>query len=337
MLKLGIVSPVHIARSARRFGGPKNVSALILEELGRAPGSGDEAYDAVVANLRMPNGTWKFTCRGRFAELDHLVMDLLGARFSPGAHLSVMDLAASTGVTSVEFYRVLGERFLVEFLASDLYRDLYAVRSGRMWTGVFTAEGEDVQHVVGNFVLPGQPPESWAYPVNRGLRAACRRLFAPSARAALARAPLARLGPFETVRVDAFEICRLPLLSGACLALVRKGEGFRFEVRDVSQPLPERGHVVRAMNILTREHFDDTQRAHIIRNCIAATLPGGLLVLGWSRWDNPTHVEATVYEVAADGLERLASLNGGSEIDRFVETTVPVRNGARHKRAGIAV
>ncbi len=333
MLRLGIVSPAGLHRHSMRFGARRHVSALILEQLFEAPQWGATAYDSVVEQLRMPNGTWKFTCRGRFAALDQLVLGLLGERFARGTRLSVMDLAASTGVTSAEFYRVLRERYPVDFVASDLYRDAYAVRRGP-WAGVYTAAGEDLQHVLWRFVLPGQLAESWVYAGNRALRAACRRFCSPGARTALARAPLDRLAPFEAVRVGSLEIRRLPLLSGECLALVARHDDFRFEVRDLCQPLPGRATVVRAMNILTREHFDDATRARIIRHAIAATLPGGLLVLGWSPWDDPTRVEASVYEVEREGLERLASVNGGSEIDRFVESMIPV--GDRNP-AGIAV
>jgi chemotaxis methyl-accepting protein methylase len=329
MLRLGIVDRSALVRPTTRFGARRHVSALLLHQLSGMPESDEAAYDGVVEQLPMPNGTWKFTCRGRFAGLDRLVLDLLAARAARGARISVIDLAASTGVTSVELYRLLRERYAVSFLASDLYRDLYAVRRRGAWVGMFTATGDDVQHVVWRFVLPGQLTESWAYPANRVLRAACRRLLAPRARAVLGRAPLSRLGPFETVRVDGFEIRRLPLLSGACLALATGDENFRFEVHDVCQPLPERATVVRAMNILTREHFDDDTRARIVRHCMEATLPGGLLVLGWSPWQDPAQVEASIYEVTGDGLERLASVNGGSEIDRFVESIVPTRGGRR--------
>jgi hypothetical protein len=325
VLKLGIVSPGGLRRPTTLFGPRKHVSALILEQLFAAPDLGVTAYDRVVEQLRMPNGTWKFTCGGRFAVLDRLLLDLLAERFSRGARLSVMELAASTGVTSVELYRVLRERYLVDFLASDLYRDLYAVRRGP-WAGVYTAGGDDVQQILWRFVFPGQVAESWAYAGNRLLRGACRWLVAPQARAALARAPLVGLAPFERVRVGAFEIQRLPVLSGECLALASRSRDFRFEVRDVCQPLPERATLVRAMNILTREHFDDATRARIVHHLTAATLAGGLLVLGWSPWDDPTRVEASVYQVAREGLERVATVNGGSEIDRFVESITLVRN-----------
>ena len=214
---------------------------------------------------------------------------------------------------------------MVDFLASDLYRDLYAVRRGS-WTGVYTAGGDEVQQILWRFVLPGQGAESWVYAGNRLLRRACRWLVAPRARAALARAPLAGLAPFQRTRVEAFEIQRVPVLSGECLALASQSPDFRFEVQDVCQPLPERATLVRAMNILTREHFDDATRERILRNLTAATLPGGLLVLGWSPWADPTRVEASVYRVAREGLERLATLNGGSEIDRFVKSIMPVRS-----------
>ena len=188
MLRFGIVRRQGLAHPTTWFGARKHVSALILDELAETPESDEAAYDTVVEQLPMPNGTWKFTCRGRFASLDRLVLDLLAPRVPRGGRLSVIDLAASTGVTSVELYRVLRERYQVRFLASDLYRDLYAVRRSGAWVGVFTAMGDDVQHIVWRFVLPGQLAESWAYPGNRALRAACRRLLTPRARAVLRRA-----------------------------------------------------------------------------------------------------------------------------------------------------
>lgn len=325
MLKPGIVTSAGLRRSKQWFGTKRHVSIAVLAELAKDPVEGGELYDRAVAQVRMPNGIWKRTGRGRLSDLDALVLAILRKHVPPASKLIVLDLAASTGVTSVELFRVLDGHFAVDFTASDLYRDLFAVRSiDWSWTGIFDGLGGEVQHVVGPFVLPAQTQESAAYPINRLLKRLSRRWFLAAARSALARVPLGDLEPFQPHRIDEFEVSKLPLVSSDCLRMARHDPRFRFEVCDIMRPLPRRAHLIRAMNILTRDHFADDQRASALRNLIDASLPNGLLVLGWSPALDSNAVQATVYGVVEGGLTRVGSVNGGSEIDRLVERMVPV-------------
>jgi len=113
-------------------------------------------------------------------------------------------------------------------------------------------------------------------------------------------------------------------LTEEVLREVAAGAGFAFEEWNLLEPLPERAHIVRAMNILTRDHFSDRERARAILHCIEAVLPGGLFVVGACPLATPTVVEGSVYVVHEGQLVRLASLNGGSEIDDIVARTYPV-------------
>jgi hypothetical protein len=325
MLKPGIVSSVTLRRFPSWFGSMRHVSFLLLAELAKDPTRNVDLYDRVVAQARMPNGVWKRTGKGRLAEVDALALEVLSRRVPAGSQLTVFDVAASTGVTSVEFFERLAPGFAVEFVASDLYRDLFAVQSPRWpWTGIFDTFRQEVQHVVGPFVLPAQTQESLAYPVNRVLKRLCRAWFVTAAQSILARADIATLEPFAIRRIDDYEVTKLTLLSSDCLRMVREDPRFRFEVWDILQPLPGCAHIIRAMNILSRDQFPDDLRARAIHNLIDASLPHGLLILGWSPSLDSNVVQATVYEVANRALRRLASINGGSEIDRFVESLVPV-------------
>lgn len=317
MLKLGVVDRRGIHRPRTLLGRRRSVSFLLLRELADDPAVAADEYDRLAGHACMPNGVWKLTHHGRLRLLDEAVLGVLRAHHGGRERLTVCDLAASTGATSVDFFRALAAEFDVRFVASDLYRDLIAVRRGRTCV-VFDGFGAPVQYLLGPLVMPESPAESPLYPVNRIAKALVRRRFAPAARAALARADLARLGAFESTTSDGFEIVRLPMLTRETLATLRAGTGFAFEEWNIFEPLPLRGHVVRAMNILTPEHFSDERRVTAIRNCVAATLPGGLFVVGSSPSAGADSVQASIYVVEGERLTRVAALNGGSEIDALI-------------------
>lgn len=319
MLKLGVVDRSKVREPRTLLGRRRNVSLLLLRELALDAAVDPDEYDRLAGHARMPNGVWKLTHHGRLRHLDTAVIDELSRRYPPGAPLVVCDVAASTGATSVDFFRALKGRYDTRFIASDLYRDLVAVRS-RRWplAVVFDGSGREVQYLAGKLVLPESPPESAAYPVNHAAKALVRRCFVPAARVAVSKVPLAGLAPFEMLDSGDYQIIKLPMLTKDALAAIAAGDGFAFEEWNIFESLPTRAHVVRAMNILTPEHFPDEMRATAIRNCVAATLPGGLFVIGSSPSPNPSDVKATIYGVEPGQLTRVASLNGGSEVDAIV-------------------
>ena len=317
MIKLGVTDRRGLARPTTLLGRRRHVSLLLLEDLASAEDVSPQLYDSLVGLMPMPSGVWKLTWRGRMATLDAMVLDLLRDRFGRGTALSVNDVAASTGITSVEFLRALKAAFTVELVASDLYRDVIAVEGpGRPRLAVvFDERGRAVQYVWGRLVLPAGIDESAAYPVNRLLRRWIRRRVEPRARAALARTDVGSLAAFGPVETDGHRVVRLPMLAYEALRAIRDDPGFRFEIWDVLQPLPRRAHVVRAMNILTADHLAASERERALRHCVEAVLPGGLFVVGWNPMASPDAVRASVYEVQGDRLSLLAVLNGGSDVD----------------------
>jgi len=326
MFKLGVVHPAGLRSPSTLLGRDRYASFLLLCDLAKQPDVDPSDYDKLVGFAPMPNGVWKQTRRGRMQLVDRAVLALLRDWLNRGTNVAVADLAASTGVTSVELYDLLRKEFDVRFVASDLYRDLIAVRS-RRWsaTVVFDPEGRPVQYIAGRLVLPAQLSESALYPINRAAKAILTRWFVPAARNALKRLDIQTLRDFEASRVDDFDVIRLPMLSKDTLEAVRADRGFGFEVWDILEPLPMTAHVVRAMNILTRDHFSNASRVRALRNCVDAVLPGGLFVVGWSPTLDPAAVEATIYRVVDGGLTELIQFNGGSEIDEIIASTFPIR------------
>lgn len=320
MIKLGVTSPAGLEQPFTQLGRRKHASLLLLRDLARRPPADLRSYDRIVERVLMPNGTWRETHAGRFLLLDRVLIDVLRERLPGVQRLTVTDVGASNGTTSLELYtRLRGIFPQVDFLATDLCRDAFAVAPADWhWAAIFEPGGELLQIVFGSLVLPGQGRESLAYPVNHLLRAAARLSLVPRARAVLRRMPTG-LQDFECRRVGRWQVIKIPLLSHRCWERTRLDPDFRFDVHDVLRPLPRPAHLVRAMNVLTRVYFDDQTLARAIGNCLRAVHEnGGILVTGRSPSADPQEVHATVFARVPGGLEVVSRLNGGCEEEALV-------------------
>jgi hypothetical protein len=319
MLKLGITTTRALRRARRWLGRERHASFLLLESLAREECRDPATYDTLVARVRMPNGTWRQTTAGRLRLVDDALMGALRRTHPRGCALSVLDLGASTGVTSVDLYETLAQSWNVAFTASDLYRDAFAISAPRQhWSIVLDAAGEILQHVLGPFVLPGQLDESRAYPVNHALKRWSERVLVPRARRALMLDTQAQTRDYFTAaEVDDLAVRRLPFFSWRCLELVRRGPRFRFVTHDVTEPAPVQATIVRAVNIITSEYFDLCTATRAIGHALRAVEPGGYLVAGQSRGLDPTAMRATVFRVRS-AAEIVARVGGGYEFEEVV-------------------
>ena len=145
--------------------------------------------------IRLPNGIWKDTRQGRFGRLDVEALEVITETHPRGTILEVNDLGVSSGSTSVEFYRVLHSAFMPTFVATDLWRDAFVIRNLKWgWITILDSAGNELQHVIGPFVLPGQGTELAIYPIDQVLRWLARRIELPRARAELERSEGTRCG-----------------------------------------------------------------------------------------------------------------------------------------------
>jgi hypothetical protein len=320
VFKLGIVRTEELERPRSRLGGRRFASLLLLRHL-RGRGARDVArYNGILRLLQMANGTWKDTIRGRFARLDRELLEVVTASHPPGSRLIVSDLAVASGITSVDFDQLLRSVFEVDFVATDLWRDAFAVSFGSPGgTVVLDSDGAGLQFILGRFVLPGYAPERMIYPVNRALRWWARRTLLPRAQAVLRGVDRTALHALETRMENGFELTRIPLISAECLDRLATCPGFRFVVADILQPLERPSDLIRAMNIVTRDHLPEADLRTAIRNCLVALRPRGVLILGRSPNDNPEDVIATLYQEENGELRVARRLNAGYEAEDLVE------------------
>lgn len=315
MLKPGIVTVDALRRPAAPHGRSRHASFLLLSDLAAHGCDDPSLYDRIIERVKLPNGIWKQTATGRLRDVDAMLMQVLKDTWTP-TPLTVLDLAVSTAVTSVELYETLRRHYDVRFVASDFFADLYAVRPlHRRWAIVMDQSGAVLQHVIGPFVLPGHITESAAYPVNRALKQISENWFAPRARTALDQVRQRDLPYFHAETVGELEVIRLPLLSYRCLDLMEHDPHFRFEALDILQPIPRSAFVVRAMNIITPDHFDPPTAERALLNCARAVEPGGILIIGRSDATEAGQEHVTFYRVADGRLTPLARLHDGCEIE----------------------
>lgn len=265
-----------------------------------------ELEDRFFCSLKLANGTYKQTCRGRLNDLDEFVEGLL-PRERP---LRLMDVAVSSGVTTAEWARRL-ERAGVEFqmTAGDAALKAFHLSIGRGPGVLLDADGHALQlGLRGRAVsTPIGPRVFLRNPFSITLARAAARLFFPSLRAALVRDPSrARAGLFGV------ELRPLDLVSRSLAECAN--------VRVVEDDVRSCGgfgrsfHVVRAANILNRTYFDEASLSAILSNLRARLLPGGLLVV--CRTDERGVNRATVFALdPLGGFEVAGRLNGGADVE----------------------
>ncbi len=323
MYKLGIVTYDGLDHPPTWLGKKKRASALLLQEMTQRSPVDPKKYDNIIKCIATPNGTWKDTKRGRFTVLDSIILEDLKNIHNTTKSLIVMDLAVSSGVTSVEFYKLLRSAFSVDFIATDLWYEAISIKSPQYgWIVVLYSDGNELQYVVGPFVLPGQGRESLFYPINIALRQLCRWMTLPKAQAILKKYNSSEFSYFQTSMVDGYEVTKLCLLAHECMELAKSSRYFRFEVSNIMEPFAYRADVIRAMNILTPTYFYDTQLQQGIRNCLNVLNREGVLVLGQSITDESDDIKATIFRRKDRGLDIIRQVNSGCGIEHLVDDVV---------------
>lgn len=267
-----------------------------------------ELEDRFFCSLKLSNGTYKRTGRGRLSDLDEFVERLLPL-VRP---LRVMDVAVSSGVTTAEWAQRLEESG-VEFqmTAGDSALKAFHLSLGRGLGVLLDACGHALQLDLRDRAVhtPIGPRAFLRNPFSITLVRAAARLFFPSLRAALLRDPSRVSAGLFGVELRALDLMSRSLAGRANVRVVEDdvltcGEFVR------------NFHVVRAANILNQTYFDDAKLSTILSNLRSRLLPGGLLVV--CRTDARGVNRATVFALGTLGRFEVAGrLNGGADVERL--------------------
>jgi hypothetical protein len=265
-----------------------------------------EALESVFfMSVGLPNGTWKTTSHHRLDDLNALVLQHLPAH----RPLEVMDVACSSGVSSVEWLESLQAAGVdCRMTAGDASVNAFVLSISRNLHALVDRRGCTMQYEIGGI----------------GLQVPLRKRKIP------------RYG-LQVLLIKALAKLLAPTLSDPQLAARGAKWGMRWRpVKLVSPSIRRRRHievveddilvnrgyarcfdVVRAANILNLDYFDTRTLARMVLNLRERLRDGGRLVICRTSHQNVNH--GTIFGLdAARNLRVLARINNGSEIESLV-------------------
>lgn len=284
------------------------------------PASPDEVkrFEEISQLLLLPGKIFRTTYRGRFAQVDPVLDQVLGRLFAPSTPLLVYDWGASNCLTSAEWARTLFARFSnAQLVASDICLDLVEATRGKPGESWIYESGSGVllQYLRGPFVVPYLWQDSPVFLVNRFWRWYGRR-----AGFSWNNIPPAFLsGSVENTAVNGWNLTRIPLAHPEARELALADTRFRMERHSIFDPAARPGHAVRTMNILNRQYFDAAQLEQSIAAVWRSLIPGGLWIVGRTT-GTTDQGEQKVNQVsflrkAAETFELVERIGPGSEIE----------------------
>jgi len=330
LYKHGITAPgpaaerALAAEAAHRGWWP--FAYTLLESIGRDYREADEPLlERLYQSMAAGEGVFKITRRNRFRDLDERLAQELTGRFPGEDPLIVHDMAASSGITSLDLFRRLSRDRVVTVHATDYFDALWmADLPGERWTVVFDVDRHPLQVVGSGFVISCRQPPPLRYPVNRVLQTWLMKQVVPRAQARLdsGAEPDRPRGSGMVAGVR-----RVPLFHPECVIEARAERGFHLGRHDLFQPNPHPCQVVRILNALTPAHFSPERVTAGIRAGATNLARGGLLILGRSPEDDDSRTRATAFEWTGETLATVWELNGGYEWPELV----PFRQGPRRE------
>ena len=233
------------------------------------------------SRVMLPNGTIKTTSEHRLDDLNELALPHIKALpFSP---LRICDVAASSGVSSAEWYdQLLSSGLDFQMYATDLTTTAIHLKNG--W-----AEGLFDEHMRPLHLSAfgrGMPPKA-DFP--RGL---------------------------VTAAISAYLKLTVRQRSTVSLMSKRLSPSVQVECDDITQPSILYGfHVLRAANILHYEYFSKEQLASIIANLKCRLVEGGLFIACRTMKDGSNH--GAIFRHEAMRLSLIAMIGSGLEIENL--------------------
>ena len=233
----------------------------------------------------MPGGpfTSKTTRPNRFLDLDTAIIS--ATRWLPiDKEVTVHDMAASDGITSLELFNRLSHERPVRLTASDYYDEICAARKGIFWV-FFDKDQVVLQVALGAIALRSQRANEFL-----------ARLLSPS---------VTKLTSVSLFHPDVMARTKID----NCFVATRD---------NFFSPSPTQYDVVRVMNALGERNFPRVQIERALRAVAKTVVDGGLLVLGRSADELDGGAQATIFQRRENMFGAVSDMRGGYELRDFV-------------------
>jgi hypothetical protein len=287
--------------------------ALLAREGGGDAHRREAIEDNFFRRLGLPGGVTKCTRRGRLADLDALVAEHLPC----GRRLELMDVAVSSGVTTLDWAASLRRAgFDFGLVAGDATPAAWLLSLGRRVEVLVDGAGRPLQYDLYGLairsaatgplaMLPwlGRLLTRFALAWDGDLRRSLAAGREVRGRRPLRSQRVALVVP-ELLADPAIELVEDDLLAWA------------------ADPLAGRFDVVRAANLLNRGYFDEDALRRMLARLVARLKPGSLLAVCRTEEGGSNH--ATVFRRGEEGLEPIARLGCGSEVEELAASLSPI-------------
>lgn len=268
------------------------------------------------SSIRLKNGTYKFTYPHRLDDLNDLV-----SRFLPmNRPLKIMDVAVSSGVSTLEWMNHLGQAGIEHHMtAGDLTVKAFLISVGKHLRVLLDSTGYPLQFDVRGKAIPNPPGKRnlvrYFLPL-LSIKTALR-VCLPSIRESAAKIEdeqsVSRLG----INCRSITLVSPRLARPANLTIIED---------DIlgNEGLQNAFHLLRAANILNRCYFDDRTLVEILNRLRSRLMPAGLFVVCRTNERGENH--GTVFALNEDGrFEVRARIGDGSEIEDLILGLQPLK------------
>jgi hypothetical protein len=246
-------------------------------------------------------GAYKRTYSDRFEAFDYEANKLIQSSFASDSLLRLHDLGVSDGRTACDYYQKLATIYpQLEYLASDYDSQVQVYEQGK-YRLTFSEQGIPLELVAPPFVFSLVKPVSWKrYPLYRLVLAYYTKRCLPDLLRESAANPEKRH--------------KISLFGYPAQQLAATKTNFHLLTYNILDPFTHAAglHVVRAMNVLNRSYFNESERQQVIGNIHASLLEGGLLVSG-SNQEADSPVDGGVYRRTARSFQAIESFGAGHQ------------------------
>jgi hypothetical protein len=288
MLRL-VVKNEAVAKFLYRLPHADIIVRADLRHIGRW--QDDRTIDRAYSDVPTTNGTSKQTQRGRFQDLEPIVLELLSATRTPRIH----DVGVSSGITSVDLYEALLKKdFAAALVVSDQYAVYYWIEHNG---GVAFYDADGILRYAYKRGVVGSAEDSSWFPISRAV-----------------------FKQFESPLPCGVEPHSIELYHPALLRLVRAGKVKTCTYDVFTTKSPPEYDFVRCMNLLNPKYFNQSDLLRALHNIGTSVRDGGVFQLGRTMPDGLNHVSFFVR--VGTRFERAREVRDGSEIKSLLRNVV---------------
>lgn len=244
-----------------------------------------QTYEIAFSRITTSNNTLKTTRSGRFKELD-----VWFSKFVKGGY-QIHDVAVSNGITTWELFTLLSsQEKKINVYYSDKFGSCTVIKK-KLQTLVYDADGKLMQASLG-CIYADNKVSRWFFLSKFIFR------FFPDHIKKLTGGKESKISLFHKILIENSEVFK-----EICYDIFTTQTEIKFDA-------------VRAMNILNRAYFTDSELKVAIKNIISSVKDEGLILIG--RTNNYIN-HGGIYRKRSGKLLLIENFNNGSEVHSIIE------------------